>query len=339
MLQRHVWLASLVLAAWWIQGAVGSADDPPSKQDAAAKADDPAAQLQSLKKEFAGKMSELQKAFSEAKTPDDRRKLMAGAQSEMSKLTEKGLKLLDSSSDDKTTWDVVTWLGSLNPSKEQQAKLEKRLKELVDKSDLESLGKRLTSMPPQPSLYAVGIAIFRKVKNQPDAKGAENLVAWAAQTTAYNNGSQESSKTYNESIEFLADKFPTSKHFEVLCQLLATDDDPAWAQKQLRKVLAANKEGKIHLWAQYALGAMLASNEGTAKEGIEMLEAFLKSAKGNDGSRDLQFAIRNAEGKLDDIKVIGSPAKEISGMDLQDKAIKLSDYKGKVVLLDFWGFW
>jgi predicted Zn finger-like uncharacterized protein len=35
----------------------------------------------------------------------------------------------------------------------------------------------------------------------------------------------------------------------------------------------------------------------------------------------------------------GNRAPEISGKDIDGKAFKLSDYKGKVVLLDFWGFW
>ncbi len=36
---------------------------------------------------------------------------------------------------------------------------------------------------------------------------------------------------------------------------------------------------------------------------------------------------------------IGQPAPNIAGEDLDGKAFKLSDYKGKVVLLDFWGNW
>ena len=36
---------------------------------------------------------------------------------------------------------------------------------------------------------------------------------------------------------------------------------------------------------------------------------------------------------------IGSVAPEIEGVDVEGVAFKLSDYRGKVVLLDFWGFW
>ncbi len=36
---------------------------------------------------------------------------------------------------------------------------------------------------------------------------------------------------------------------------------------------------------------------------------------------------------------IGKPAPEIVGRDLSGKSFKLSDYRGKVVVLDFWGNW
>lgn len=36
---------------------------------------------------------------------------------------------------------------------------------------------------------------------------------------------------------------------------------------------------------------------------------------------------------------IGQSAPEISGKDLDGVAFKLSDYRGKVVMLDFWGDW
>jgi hypothetical protein len=36
---------------------------------------------------------------------------------------------------------------------------------------------------------------------------------------------------------------------------------------------------------------------------------------------------------------VGTPAPEIDGVDVDGVNFKLSDYRGKVVLLDFWGFW
>ena len=36
---------------------------------------------------------------------------------------------------------------------------------------------------------------------------------------------------------------------------------------------------------------------------------------------------------------VGSPAPEIRGQDVDGVPFKLSDYRGKVVILDFWGLW
>jgi peroxiredoxin len=36
---------------------------------------------------------------------------------------------------------------------------------------------------------------------------------------------------------------------------------------------------------------------------------------------------------------VGNLAPEIEGEDLEGVAFKLSDYRGKVVVLDFWGDW
>ena len=36
---------------------------------------------------------------------------------------------------------------------------------------------------------------------------------------------------------------------------------------------------------------------------------------------------------------VGEPAPEISGLDLDGESFQLSDFRGKVVVLDFWGDW
>jgi len=43
------------------------------------------------------------------------------------------------------------------------------------------------------------------------------------------------------------------------------------------------------------------------------------------------FAMRNLR--------VGAQAPDIAGKDMDGVAFKLSDNRGKVVVLDFWGFW
>jgi peroxiredoxin len=37
--------------------------------------------------------------------------------------------------------------------------------------------------------------------------------------------------------------------------------------------------------------------------------------------------------------VVGKPAPDIEGEDVDGQRFNLSDYRGKVVVLDFWGDW
>ena len=37
--------------------------------------------------------------------------------------------------------------------------------------------------------------------------------------------------------------------------------------------------------------------------------------------------------------MVGKVAPDIEGQDQDGASLKLSDHRGKVVLLDFWGFW
>jgi hypothetical protein len=48
-----------------------------------------------------------------------------------------------------------------------------------------------------------------------------------------------------------------------------------------------------------------------------------------------------AEGDLFELRnlKVGQVAPDIAGADVDGVAFKLSDYRGKVVVLDFWGFW
>jgi uncharacterized C2H2 Zn-finger protein len=61
---------------------------------------------------------------------------------------------------------------------------------------------------------------------------------------------------------------------------------------------------------------------------------LLKDKKGDGG-----FAVRPPPASATTGIDIGQIAQEISGEDIDGVPFKLSDYRGKVVVLDFWGHW
>jgi len=59
------------------------------------------------------------------------------------------------------------------------------------------------------------------------------------------------------------------------------------------------------------------------------------------GGRDLWLALVDALGWVEGLPCVieGRPAPDFEAVDLDGKAFKLSDYRGKVVLIDFWATW
>ena len=87
---------------------------------------------------------------------------------------------------------------------------------------------------------------------------------------------------------------------------------------------------------------MAAAGESRQGEAEKLYEEAIKTF---DGSEDYFYANiekqKNSRAKdvLAEIKSLGKPAPEIDGVDLDGRGMKLSEYRGKVVLLSFWATW
>jgi hypothetical protein len=82
--------------------------------------------------------------------------------------------------------------------------------------------------------------------------------------------------------------------------------------------------------------------EAMVKEARELLERVVKDYADVKAGRGALAEQAKAKLKgLDNVLnlVAGKPAPEIEGEDVDGQKFKLSDYRGKVVLLDFWGHW
>ena len=113
---------------------------------------------------------------------------------------------------------------------------------------------------------------------------------------------------------------------------------PTEAEPWLRAVLKDSPHHQVKARAAYALGRVLVQ-EGERAEAEKLFEdlvahyADVKSYKRT--MDDL------AKGELFEMRhlAIGQVAPEIEGADVDGKNFKLSDYRGKVVVIDFWGDW
>jgi hypothetical protein len=116
----------------------------------------------------------------------------------------------------------------------------------------------------------------------------------------------------------------------------------------LRAIVAKNKDGKTLAAANFGLGQLVAGKsekvyEKQPKEAEKLSAdaekhfALVTEKYAND---DPALATR-AKGELFKLRnlAIGKVVPEIEGEDTDGKRFKLSDYRGKVVVLDFWGHW
>ena len=123
-----------------------------------------------------------------------------------------------------------------------------------------------------------------------------------------------------------------------VCQVLASSPSPQ-AEQQLREIITKNPHPGVQGQAIFNLAKVFQGQPGKAKQAEDYFEQVIKNfadLEGNYGTLAAQ-----ARTALFEIRTlgIGRPAPEIEGQDVEGKAFKLSEYRGKVVLIDFWGDW
>ncbi|MCR9246554.1 MAG: hypothetical protein NXI31_16090 [bacterium] len=101
------------------------------------------------------------------------------------------------------------------------------------------------------------------------------------------------------------------------------------------EVIDTNPSAAVKGTAMLERGKLLLAGESEAdkKKGLQELEAVAKMA-----DKKLAAAAEKALFPITRLQV-GCEAPDIVGKDVDGVAFKLSDYRGKAVLLDFWGFW
>ena len=109
----------------------------------------------------------------------------------------------------------------------------------------------------------------------------------------------------------------------------------------LRAIVDESPHDKARAGAMFTLGAVQLESENAAskKEGRNCFEAVI-AEYGDVAYRGSTYKAA-AEGflyELDNLQ-IGMPAPDFESVDENGVKWKLSDYKGKVVVIDFWGFW
>jgi hypothetical protein len=167
---------------------------------------------------------------------------------------------------------------------------------------------------------------------------AADALSWVVQNAT-------GSEFVQKAMDRLLDKFPDHSSIERICATLGRNDSKD-AEKALRKIVEKASKPNIKAAATLALAKNLAmqtdalgdkpaEGDKVAAEAEKQFAAAIELYKDNAAQKSA------AEKELKAIKTlrVGKEAPEIKAPDLDGKDFKLSDYRGKVVLLDFWGNW
>ena len=118
-------------------------------------------------------------------------------------------------------------------------------------------------------------------------------------------------------------------------------------KKQLEEVIGKLAKGKVHQEARFRLALTVAEdaqrnltlNDAERAARNQEAKAILEKLEKEEGVNEfVEKWVADLKYKITHL-VVGCEAPEIEGVDSEGKKITLSEYRGKVVLLPFWGMW
>jgi hypothetical protein len=300
---------------------------------------DPAKELAKIQKDFNDAQQAFFKAYQDAKTNDERQQVLKEKRPKAADFADRYLKVAETYPDSPQAAQAITWLLSQGRGTKASDKVLVQQKEkLAAITDLDQLHKTLNTLPAF-GMGDLALQVAQKAKKNLDHPKALPILMWVLSATLYSGNIPDQAKLYDSTVDLLMEKFADRPELAPLTNYLPQDMNPAWAEKHLRTLMEKNSSADVKLEAKLSLATMLKNkDEASQPEAEKMFESVIEDLAKNPAKKQV---LDRAKNELDDIKIrgIGKPVPEIAGNDLDDKEFKLSDYKGKVVLIDFWGFW
>ncbi len=205
---------------------------------------------------------------------------------------------------------------------------------------------RETLLPELEASFAERFLDF--ARRYPEEEQAVNAIVWLC--TRSDLGPQ-TDQIQDEAIDLYVQHHIQSRTLSESIRRLAAADSGKSGEKLLRVIQEKSPHRRVQAMACLGLAEHTRAKAEAAyyqkRPDAEQLnqEAEKLYQQIADGYRDVIFegsslaAVANAN--LVELRTLGlgKPAPESEGEDIDGKSFKLSDYRGKVVLLSFWGFW
>jgi hypothetical protein len=271
----------------------------------------PAEQVKAIIKEYQDARSDFSKAYQEAKTEEERQKIIKEKYPQPDKFAPRLLAVAEKNPKDPGALDALIW---------------------------------------------VVTNIYESGKESPRAKALRLLSADHVQSDKLANVCQALANVVNAEEEeaFLRAVLEKNKNDDVQGEALLALGQRLGQGSELvlRTVLEKNAKREVQGVACLALGKLLKKRvEGMPETDAEEAKKVRKGAEqyltraqkeyGDVKAGYLGSVARHADGELFELLHLGKGmvVPDIEGEDLDAQKFKLSNYRGKVVLLDFWGNW
>lgn len=143
--------------------------------------------------------------------------------------------------------------------------------------------------------------------------------------------SRHGSESAANALSLLQKHHIADERMEAVCEALEFNDTDA-TQAFLKQLIDKNPHRKVKAAAALALGQI------HAEENPRQAERYFKDVAEKYGTPQQIESARQHLFEMQNL-AIGKAAPEIEGQDIDGNTFKLSDYRGKVVVLSFWGDW
>jgi len=293
-------------------------------------------QYSALVKEYNQRQQEILKEYNKAKSEEQKKPHLDQYFALSKDYAPKFYKIAEDNPKDSAGQEALFWVIQNANGSAVYEQAAKQVATLVAEMPVNDLTRRLNTMPGgSPALME---AVFKRAEKDGDDPKAGDLLAWVATRGSHLPAGQKATT-------LLVEKYPDHAAIERLCAMLGSSGPPN-AGDTLKKILEKSTNPKGKAAATLAIARSLArrtdslgNNPAEAEKVVAEAEKYFTQAAelGKDNAA-LQKDIERELKILKHLRV-GKEAPEIKGPDLDGKEFKLSDYRGKVVLLDFWGDW
>lgn len=306
-------------------------DDPP-KEDKKP----PKEQYQALVKEFTTQQRAIIQEAQKVKGADQA-KLYQKYTGLGREFAEKFYALAEENSKDPAATDALFWIVQNGVGSPVHAKASERVTAIIAEMPLKDLLPRLNGL--RIGMPAVVDAVLKRAEKDENSPQAGDLLAWIA-TTGSRTPAGKTAMTR------LIEKYPDHPAIERICMVLARDSSAKGAET-LKQIMEKSTKPSVKAAAAVALGQgmsarldALGDKQEEADKVAAEAETYFNKALDILGKEN-PAKTKSIEKELRALRSlrVGKEALEIVGPDLDGKEFKLSDYRGKVVLLDFWGNW